>query len=130
MILRYTFFWLILLIVAIFNGMMRGIFLLEPLGELTAHQVSTVTALILFFITTWLLNRKWKITTASEAIHIGLIWVLLTIAFEFLFGHFMMGHTWKHLFNDYNLLAGRVWVIALLGVFFLPFLVYNLSKKT
>ena len=50
----------------------------------------------------------------------------MTILFEFLFGHFIAGHPWSHLFHDYNLLAGRLWVLVLLWTAITPYLFYRM----
>ncbi|MEW6447103.1 MAG: hypothetical protein AB1426_03305, partial [Bacillota bacterium] len=59
---------------------------------------------------------------------IGLIWLVLTVAFEFGFGHFVMGHSWSRLLHDYNLLKGRLWVLVLLWVAIAPYVFYRLSE--
>jgi hypothetical protein len=51
-----------------------------------------------------------------------------TIAFEFLFGHYIADHPWSKLFQDYNILAGRVWAVVLLWVALAPWLFYRLQK--
>ncbi len=51
-----------------------------------------------------------------------LAWLGLTVAFEFLFGHYAMGHTWSRLLQDYKLLEGRVWVLLLIWVTMAPLL--------
>jgi hypothetical protein len=48
------------------------------------------------------------------------------VGFEFLFGHFIAGHSWSRLGQDYNLLAGRVWIFVLLVITFAPLLFYQL----
>ena len=45
-----------------------------------------------------------------RAFLIGSLWLALTLAFEFGFGHWAGGKSWHELLQDYNLLAGRVWV--------------------
>jgi hypothetical protein len=92
MILRYTFALIILLIAAIINGAVRELVYKNSLGELRAHQVSTLTGIILFGIIIWGLNRLLPLASAKQAWTVGLIWLALTVAFEFLFGHFVMGH--------------------------------------
>ena len=46
------------------------------------------------------------------------------MAFEFSFGHFVAGHSWSRLFQDYNLFAGRLWVLVLLWLTLAPYLFY------
>jgi hypothetical protein len=35
--------------------------------------------------------------------------------FEFLVGHYVMGHPWSRLLHDYNILAGRLWGVSSYG---------------
>ncbi len=130
MIRRYILFWFLLMMVAILNGILRQSLFLTSFGEHTAHQISTVTGIIFIFIVVWLLNKRWKIESRQQAVYIGLIWLLMTVLFEFGFGHFVMGHSWTHLLADYNLLAGRVWSLFLLFVFIVPSLVHHLDQKS
>ncbi len=37
----------------------------------------------------------------------------MTVAFEFLCGHFVLRRPWNWLLHDYNLFAGRVWVVLM-----------------
>ena len=128
MISRYLFFWLILAVVAVINGTLRQFTYGRHLPELTAHQVSTVTGILLTGVTVWMLNRFWPIGSAKEAWIIGACWLLMTIAFEFGFGHYVAGHSWSRLFADYNLLEGRVWSLFLVWTAVLPYVVWRLGK--
>ena len=49
-----------------------------------------------------------KLTGASQAalFKLGLGWTVATIMFEFLFGHYVMGHAWDSLWADYNVFQG------------------------
>ena len=60
---------------------------------------------------------------------LGVAWTVLTVAFEFLFGHFVMGHPWSRLLHDYNLLAGRVWLLVLLTTLLAPVLLGRLFPR-
>ncbi len=71
MILRYILFWFILMVVAIANGMIREAFFAIPFGELTAHQISTVTGILFILVVVWGLHRKFKIESQTQAIYIG-----------------------------------------------------------
>ena len=112
---------------AILNGIFRESVLAERLSDLRAHQLSCLTGLLLFFAYTWLLSLRWPLESASQALIIGVIWLVLTVAFEFSFGHYVAHHSWGRLFQDYNLMAGRLWVLVLLGVAFLPLIVFEIQ---
>lgn len=128
MILKYTIAWLGMVILAIINGVIRDKVYKESVGELRAHQISTFTGIILFGLFIWLLTITWNIQSVSQAIIIGLIWLALTVTFEFLFGHYVMKHPWKRLFHDYNILKGRLWILVLIWVTVAPYVFYILGK--
>jgi hypothetical protein len=97
--------------------------------ELTAHQISTFTAILLFGIYIYFVTKKWRLDSAKQAITVGLIWLGMTILFEFIFGHYVIGHPWEKLFHDYNLFAGRVWILVLIWTSIAPYVFYRLHKK-
>jgi hypothetical protein len=52
----------------------------------------------------------------------GLLWLGMTVAFAFLFGHYVVKRPWSDLLHDDNLFAGRVWVVVLVWVTMAPYL--------
>jgi hypothetical protein len=128
LISRYLFFWLILAVVAIANGVLRQATYGRHLSELAAHQLSTLTGILLTGGVVWALNQYWPIGSAKEAWIIGACWLLMTVVFEFGFGHYVAGHSWTRLFADYNLLEGRVWSLFLAWITVLPYVTWRLSN--
>ena len=47
------------------------------------------------------------------------------IAFEFLGGHFIFGKPWQELLADYNLFAGRIWVMVLIVTLMTPIVAFT-----
>lgn len=127
MLFKYVLAWVPLVPIAILNAVIREAGYKQWLGELRAHQVSTATAIILFGVYIWAVTRLWPIQSGRQALLIGLIWLCLTVAFEFLFGHYVMGNPWQRLLHDYNLLAGRVWVLVLIWIALAPYVFYRLG---
>jgi hypothetical protein len=125
----YTLFWLVLVMVAILNGAVREFTYGRILSELHAHQLSTLTAILLCGVAVWIFARSFPVASIDSAFAIGLIWLLLTVAFEFCFGRFVARLSWTKLLADYNLLAGRVWPVFLVWIFILPSLVYWLGSS-
>lgn len=107
--------WFILAVSAILVATFRIGILLPAFGEQTAHQLGTVLYLIVQFIIIFFFIKKMKIKEVKTLLSIGIIWVVITIIFEFIFGHYVMGHPWQKLFADYNLLNGRLWVLVLIN---------------
>lgn len=123
---KHILWWFGFPFVAIINGGFRELTYKKFVGELPAHQISTVTGIIFFGIIFYFFFRKWKIDTAKLAILIGLIWLSLTILFEFGFGHYIMGNPWQKLLHDYNLAEGRVWSLFLIWITIAPFIFYKI----
>jgi hypothetical protein len=127
MIVRYILAWIPMIFIGVANGVIREGSYGKYLSELRAHQVSTVIGIVLFGFYIWLLTRFWRIESLTQAIVIGSIWLGLTVAFEFGFGHYVAGQSWNKLLSDYNILAGRVWIVALLWIALAPLLFYRLE---
>jgi hypothetical protein len=49
----------------------------------------------------------------------------LTVAFEFLFFHYVGGEPWPELLANYDLSEGRLWPLILLWVAVAPYLFYR-----
>lgn len=124
--LKYIITWIPMVFIAILNGTIRQVWYAKHMSELRAHQVSTLTGILLFAIYIGLITGILVPASAMQALTIGLIWLGLTVAFEFLFGHFIAGQPWGRLLEDYNILAGRVWIALLIWVAIAPYLFYRL----
>jgi len=125
---KYILAWVPMVPIAIVNALFRETLLAKFLQELHAHQASTVTAVLLLGIYIRAITRLWKPDSLGEAFEIGLIWLVLTVSFEFLFGHYVMGHPWNRLWQDYNVFAGRLWVLVLIWIALGPYIFYRKPK--
>lgn len=120
----YVMAWLPMVAIAIANGLLRDLVYGRRMSELRAHQVSTLLAMVLFGIYIWEVVELWPPTSGGQAVQVGSVWLLLTVAFEFGFGHYVAGLPWKRLLQDYNVASGRVWPALLLWVACAPYLFY------
>jgi hypothetical protein len=114
--------------IAIVNGLVREAVYGPHLSELRAHQLSTLTGIGLMAVYIWWVTRYLGLESSAQAIRVGVLWLVLTVAFEFLFGHFVAGHGWDRLLHDYNLAAGRVWLLFLVFTAAAPWICYRLSR--
>jgi hypothetical protein len=129
MVLRYTLAWFILVVAAVLNGAARDLLYKDAVGELRAHQISTLTLIVLFGVIVWALSRLWKLESTAQAWTVGFIWLVMTLAFEFLFFHFVGGKPWSELLNAYNLFDGRVWIFVLIWTAIAPVVFYQLNRR-
>lgn len=117
-----------MVILAIINGAIREKLYGQFMSELSAHQWSTFFGIILFGAYIWILTGVCRIESDKQAFLIGGMWLTMTIAFEFVFGHFVMGHSWRKLFYDYNLTKGRMWVLVLIWTTTAPYIFYRIRS--
>lgn len=127
--LHYLIGWCVLLAVAMFNGMLREFTYGRYVSELSAHQLSCVTGILLFAIVIHQFVRRWPPVSAREAWFIGAFWMALTLAFEFLFFHYVGGHSWEVLLANYDMASGRLWPLILLWVLVAPYVFFRLRQR-
>jgi hypothetical protein len=119
---RYFLAWFPMVAIAIANGLVREAWYGTQLSELRAHQVSTLSVVVLLGLYMGWVIRRWGPRSTAQALGVGALWLGLTVAFEFLFGHYVAGHSWARLVQDYDLLSGRLWPLVLLWVAAAPYL--------
>jgi hypothetical protein len=127
--MRYLIAWFVMLVVAMINGTVRDFTYGRQLPALLANQLSCVSGIMLFAVVIYLYVRRWPPVSARQAWYIGLFWTALTVAFEFLFFHYVAGHPWDDLLENYDIVHGRLWPLILLWVAVAPYVFYRLAGK-
>lgn len=113
--------WLLLFVVAFSLGAVRELVIAPAIGEALAHVVGTLAFVaVLLGITAVLVRRIRPRCSVTDLWLVGLLWLALTVAFEFLFFHYAAGKPWEVLLADYNVLQGRTWVLVPLTELFGP----------
>ena len=115
--------WLVLLLLAVLNGAFRQALLIPWTGEGAGHIVSTLLLAAIILGATWLLLPWIRAASARDAWVIGTLWLMLTIAFEFLGGHYLFGAAWDELLAAYNLAEGRIWILIPITTLLAPVMV-------
>ena len=115
-----------MLLIAIANGMLREAVIKRYVSDAVAHRLSTVSLLIFFSAYIWYIIKSYPPASGQQAWLVGLLWVVLTLAFEFGFGLYR-GNSLSVLLNEYNLLEGKMWVLIPLWVGISPYLFFRLQ---
>lgn len=118
--LRSLVVWCAFVVLAVINGGFRDAVLTPRLGEHESHVIGTITLCTAILIVTWLAINWMRPAKSTDALLIGGVWVLMTVGFEFLAGHYVFGTSWARLLADYDLVGGRVWLLVLATVAFAP----------
>jgi len=125
---RALLVWLLLVVCGIVNGAFREAVITPRVGPGLAHVLSTAILCAAIVVVSWLFVRWLRVTDARVLLLVGALWVVLTAAFEFGFGHYVMGHPWERLLADYNIVQGRIWVLVLLTELVGPLLVARIAR--
>ena len=117
---RAVIVWLGLVVVAILNGLLREAVLVPRMPARGAHVVSTLLLCALIAAVAWWTSGWIAPGTRDRAAAVGGLWVVLTLAFEFLAGRYVFGNSWQSLVADYNVARGRIWPLVPIVTFLAP----------
>jgi catechol 2,3-dioxygenase-like lactoylglutathione lyase family enzyme len=120
---RVALVWLVLAVSMIVLGTARELLIAPTVGSLRAHQIGSVFAAVIVILGS-AVSLKWlgAVQDVPIQIRIGGIWLGMTVAFEFVFGHYVVGHDWAALLADYDVTEGRLWSLVLIATFLGPFI--------
>ena len=124
---KYFFAWFGLVVLGLLNATIRQVVYARYVSELAGHQISTLTLAVLVGLYAWALSGFLKLSSPGEAIGVGLMWMVLTIGFEFALGRYVVGDSWGKLLTNYNVLEGRVWGLFVLWVGVAPYVFYRIE---
>ena len=127
MLSKYLILWIPMIVIAFANATFRQLVFIKHMNELRAHQLSTITLIILCSVYVWMIFRHLNIPNVQQAFIAGGLWVLLTVLFEFALG-LLTGKSISFLLRDYNLMAGRIWLFFLLWLLLLPYINFMIRR--
>jgi len=110
---KATGIWLIIVVAAIINGVLREKLLVPIVGAHLALPLNGVFLSGLVLFVSFLLIPFLKSSETYEFLLIGLLWVALTLCFEFGFGHLVAGKSWQEIIQVFNLKKGDLFLLVL-----------------
>jgi hypothetical protein len=78
--------WLPMIVLAFANAMLRELVIKKHYREFRAHQLSTLSLSILCCVYVWIVYPMLYIHNPRQTLLIGLVWIGLTMMFEFTLG--------------------------------------------
>jgi len=110
---RIVGIWALFVIAAILNAAIRKHVLAPVIGQQLALPLSGILlSIFIFFITLGMVTFL-EVSNLIGFWLVGAFWVLLTVTFEFVFGHYIIGESWDTLFKIFNILEGDLFVLVL-----------------
>ena len=128
MFIKAVAVWFSFAALAIMNGALRDMVISRWAGEQGGHVISTFLLCILIFAVTWLTIDWIGPLSGTDTLLIGALWLGMTLAFEFMAGHYLFKTPWEKLLADYNLARGRIWPLVLVTTLLAPWLA-RLSRR-
>jgi hypothetical protein len=114
MVRRSLVIWVVMLIAASVNGAIREAVLVPVMGDVAGRAASTLLLSGLVLLLAYVSIDWTHPRSGREAWAVGGLWVALTLAFEFLAGHYLFGNPWSRLLEDYDVFRGRIWILVLI----------------
>jgi len=121
--------WLGILVLAIANGGVREAVLIPILGRVPGFFLSGILLSTLILAISYLSMPWFGHVPVRSYIAIGVLWLSLTLAFEFMFGRFIQGHTWSQVFEAYTFKEGNIWPIVLLFTAVAPYVAAKIRGR-
>jgi len=84
---------------------------------------------VLIFIVSYYSLAFIGATRVREYLGVGLFWVCLTLVFEYLFAHYVLGMSWRQVNQIFNILQGNLFSLALLATAIGPLLAAKVAGK-
>jgi hypothetical protein len=97
-------------ILAVANGVIREVLLIPRIGTYPGHVLSTgLLVLGILFVSVLFFTFTSIDCSRSQLLLVGIVWVILTVGFEFLVG-FVENTPVSVTLGQSNVLAGQVWI--------------------
>ncbi len=126
--LKTSMIWIIIALLAILNGIFRESVLVSTLGPSMAISVSGLMLSLIVFIVTYLSFPLFGKHPSHTYFLIGLQWVVMTLVFELLFGHYVVGKPWSDILQVFNIMKGDLFIIVLVMSLLSPLLVAKIKR--
>lgn len=113
--------WALVAVLMIANGVFREMVLTRVAARSTADVLSAAIAIAIVLGVTRLFPFRVGATSA-ELLRVSAVWLILTVGFEFGFGHLVDRKSWSTLIENYAIWRGRLWPLVLAAFVASPFI--------
>jgi len=101
------------------NGILRRLYLEPVVGSLQAAHIGLVVALALIFVICLATSRWLGLRSKLGWMQVGLVLVVLMLAFEIGLGR-AMGYSWDRILADYDPSRGGLMLLGMIGLLYAP----------
>ena len=126
MILKAILVWVLIAAGETINGIFRVHYLSRKMGNHRARQFALISGSLVILFIGWFTVPWIGPGSYRECLLLGLIWLLLMLAYDIAFGRFVFHYSWGRIAADFNLRRGNFLAIGMLVIFLTPLLVAKL----
>lgn len=125
---RVSAVWLIIIFAEMIHGILRGLFLVPVCGDLASRQIGVFTGSLIILAIACMTIRWIGAKRRGELLAAGLVWMILTITFEIIFGRFVMNFDMGRILSDFNILKGGFLGMGMIFLAFSPLIAAKMRK--
>lgn len=129
-LLRGLAVWGVIILAESLHGTARELWLKPLVGDFRARQIAFFTGMAMILTIAVCFVRWLRAESPAQLLHVGALWMGLTLLFEFALGLFVLGYSWARMWEDYNLLRGGLMGLGLLWLLFVPRLAARLRSAS
>ncbi len=118
--------WCVIILAESLHGTAREIWLKPLVGDFRARQIAFFSGMVLILTIALLFVRWLRAASNQQLLKVGLLWMVLTLMFEFSLGLLVLNYSWQRMWQDYNLAQGGLMGFGLLWMLFAPRLAASL----
>jgi hypothetical protein len=117
---KATLVWLLIIVVESVHGVLRNLIVAPAIGNFEARQAGVFIGSALILLIAWLTAPWLNLNGRAQFAGAGLLWVGLTLVFEFSLG-VAMGLSWERITSDYNIAKGGLLPLGLVVMAIAPY---------
>ena len=130
LLLKSLIAWMLILCLAVANGALREAVLIPSLGRASGLVLSGVLLCVCVALVAYVLVRLEQGIMVRQSAFVGILWLCLTLAFEFSFGRYIQHKPWPELLGAYTFKGGNLWPLVLLVTLLAPYLAALVLAKS
>jgi len=127
--LRAVGLWFLLMAAETLQGLWRAKVLAAWIGDAVSREVGVFTGSLLLLLIAFTCVGWISAGSNQTLILVGLTWVALTVAYEFVLGYFVLHLPWKDIASEFDVSDGRLLPIGLVILMFAPLLAARFHKR-
>jgi hypothetical protein len=120
--------WFMLLAAAFAAATIREVFVVPRIGEHAARAIASIALALIVFCITLAVFRRLRLRCVSDGLAVGVLWTLLTAAFEFSMGLYRE-LSLAEMLADYNVFQGRLWPLVLISTLVSPIIAFKIRGR-